>query len=143
MSAIPWYPRRVSRLRERADDARLLWDAGRREGAFLLAIIAVVARARQDYPPPVSESDAFRRFVESRFGPRLSVEFRGKQWPLERIFYKWFRCELVHQGGLPVDIVFREDVPSEELSVRAGGAPEYVLMVSPGWFDQLLIWAET
>lgn len=133
----------MNALQERVDDARLLWREGRREGAFLLAIVAVVARARQDFPPPMSEGEAFRRFVESRFGPRLSAEFRGKQWPIERIFYKWFRCELVHEGGLPVDIRFKEDATPDELSVRAGGAPEYVLLVSPGWFDELLGWAQT
>lgn len=65
----------------------------------------------------MSEGEAFRRFVESRFGPRLSAEFRGKQWPIERIFYKWFRCELVHEGGLPVDIRFKEDATPDELRV--------------------------
>jgi hypothetical protein len=28
-----------------------------------------------------------------------------------------------------------------ELSVRAGGAPNYVLLISPGWFDRLFAWA--
>ena len=73
---------------------------------------------------------------------RISVEYRGEQWPLEQIFYKWFRCEIVHQGGLPVDVLVLEDTDPGELSVRAGGAPEYVLLVSPGWFDQLIVWAQ-
>jgi len=51
------------------------------------------------------------------------------------------RCELVHEGGLPVDVRFIEDVGPGELSVRAGGNPDYVLLLSPGWFDQLLEWA--
>jgi hypothetical protein len=125
----------------RIDDALLLWREGHREGAFLLAIVAVVVRARQDFPKPMREGESFRRFVESQFRMRWSVEYRGKQVPVEDIFYKWFRCEIVHKGGLPVDLNFIEDAEPNELSVRAGGAPEYVLLVSPGWFDQLIEWA--
>ena len=133
--------RRLTGGQARVDDARLLWREGHWEGAFLLALVAVVVRARQDFPLPMREGKAFQRFVESRLTVRISVEFRGRQWPIERVFYKWLRCELVHQGGLPVDIRFREDAEPGELSVRAGGAPEFVLLVSPGWFDQLLEWA--
>ncbi|KKK97174.1 hypothetical protein LCGC14_2655400, partial [marine sediment metagenome] len=51
------------------------------------------------------------------------------------------RCELVYQGELPVDIALKEDTQLGELSVWASGAPSYPLLVSPGWFDQLLGWA--
>jgi hypothetical protein len=51
------------------------------------------------------------------------------------------RCELVHDGGLPIDLHFIENAEPGELSVRAGGAPNYVLLISPGWFDQLIAWA--
>ena len=130
-------------LQERAADARLLWEAGRREGAFLMALVAVAARARRDNPPPSGDRDAFERFIRSRFRPRISVEFRGELQTLERIFYKWMRCELVHEGGLPIDLRFKEDAEPGELSLRAGGAPDYVLLVSPGWFDQLLEWTRS
>ncbi len=128
-------------VRERIEDARFLWREGRREGAFLLAIVAVIVRARQDFPLPMGEGEAFRRYAESRFSVRLSVEYQGKQWPIERVFYKWFRCELVHRGGLPVDIQFMDDAEAGALVVRAGGAPDFVLLVAPAWFDQLLAWA--
>jgi hypothetical protein len=128
-------------LRERVEDAILLWDAGRTEGAFLLALIAVAARARQDYPRPIRDRDAFERFVRSRFRPRVSVEYRGELQTLECVFYKWMRCELVHDGGLPVDLCINEDSEPGELSVRAGGAPDYVLLISPGWFERLAAWA--
>lgn len=130
-------------VQERAADARLLWEAGRREGAFLMALVAVAARARRDYPRPTRDHAAFERFIRSRFRPRISAEFRGQLYPLERIFYKWMRNELVHEGGLPVDVRFKDDAEPGELSLRAGGAPEHVLLVSPGWFDQLLAWAHS
>jgi hypothetical protein len=131
----------VGSVGERVDDARLLWDAGRREGAVLVALVAVAARARQDYPRRIGDREAFERFIRARFRPRISVEFRGKLRSLEHIFYNWMRCELVHEGGLPVDLRFKNDAPPGELSLRAGGAPEYVLLISPGWFEQLVDWA--
>lgn len=58
--------------------------------------------------------------------------------PIEHIFYKWFRCELVHEGGLPIDIEFMPDDKPGLLSVRAGGSPDFVLKVSEGWFHHLI-----
>lgn len=55
----------------------------------------------------------------------------GKLWPVEDILYKWFRCEIVHAGGLPADLRFLDTADIDELSVRAGGTPDYVLLVSP------------
>lgn len=126
---------------ERIDDARLLWQEGRREGAFLMALVAVEVRARQDYPPPMRPGKAFGHFIESRFNVRLSAEYRGELWPIEDILYKGLRSELVHQGSLPIDIGFMEDAAPGELSVRAGGTPEFKFLVSTSWFDQLLVWA--
>jgi hypothetical protein len=44
----------------------------------------------------------------------------------------------VHEGGLPVDIKFTDDAKLEELSVRAGEAPDYELHFSPARFQQLI-----
>jgi hypothetical protein len=107
----------------------------------LLATVALVARARQDFSKPTCEGESFRRYIQSRFPPRLSVEYRGKQWPIADVFYKWFRCEVVHAGGLPVDIAFMDDIEPGSLSVRAGGAPNYLLLISPRCLDQLPSWA--
>lgn len=128
-------------VREHVEDATLLWNAGQRGGAFLVALVAVAARARREYPHPLGDRHAFEQFIESRFRPRLSVEFRRELRPLEQVFYKWMRCELVHDSGLPVDLGFNKNAEPGELSVRASGAPNYVLLISPGWFDQLIVWA--
>lgn len=130
-------------VRQRVEDALALWAMGRREGAFLLAIVAVITKARAQFPQPMSEGEAFRRFIESKFATRISVEYRGRLWPVEDIFYKWFRCEIVHAGGLPADVLWLDAAGDGELSVRAGGAPDYVLLVSPGWFHGLIGWASS
>jgi hypothetical protein len=56
-----------------------------------MALVAVAARARAEFPPPVKDRDAFERFLRSRLRVRLSLEFRGKQESWERILYKWTR----------------------------------------------------
>jgi hypothetical protein len=57
---------------------------------------------------------------------------------LEHIFYKWLRCQLVHEGALPVDIQFMADDDPQWMSLRAGGAPEYVLKIGLGWFHHVI-----
>jgi len=124
-------------LRDRVEDAMLLWENGRREGALLVALIAVAATARRRFPDR-RDCDAFDGFLQSAHSVRLSVEYRGECHGIEHIFYKWFRCELVHEGGLPIDIQFMPDDQPDALSVRAGGAPEFILKVSEGWFHHLI-----
>jgi hypothetical protein len=122
---------------ERVEDAVLLWQNGRHKGALLMALVAVAATARRRYATRarVGDREPFERFLQSARSVRLDVEFRGELQPIEHIFYKWFRCELVHEGDVPYDIDF---IDSEALEVRAGGAPEYVLKVSNGWFNHFI-----
>lgn len=124
-------------IRDRVEDGRALWAVGRMEGAFLCVLVAVAARARQSYPltSGTTDREAFERFLTDRFPWRLEIEFRGRLQAIEHIFYKWLRCELVHEGGLPVDLEFLENV--DGLVVRAGGAPNFTLGLSPDWFDAL------
>ena len=125
-------------IAERVEDARLLWRHERRTGAFLVALLAVAARAKHDYPDVRGERARFVRFIKDRYRPRISIEYRGKLLPLEDVFYQLFRNSLVHEGGLTSDVGFLE---SSDTSVRAGGAPNYRLLISYGWFDQLIEWA--
>jgi len=125
-------------IASRIQDAVMLWENGRTEGAFLLVLIAVAASSRRRYPDrkTIKDREAFERFLTEAMSARLHVEYRGDCHSVEHIFYKWLRCELVHEGGLPLDIEFMS--PDDGLSLRAGGAPEYVLKVSRGWFHHLV-----
>ena len=127
-------------IRARIEDALFLWDNARLEGAFLSALAAVAATARRQFPDrkAVSDREAFERFLTGAHSVRISVEYRGKCHSVEHILYKWLRCELVHEGGIPVDIQFMADDQPGSMSVRAGGAPEYVLTISHGWFHYLI-----
>ncbi|PYP84385.1 MAG: hypothetical protein DMF61_20310 [Blastocatellia bacterium AA13] len=127
-------------IRARIDDALFLWDNARLEGAFLSALAAVAGSSRRQFPDrkAVNDRDAFERFLTGAHSVRISVEYQGECHPVEHIFYKWLRCELVHRGAIPVDIQFMTDDDPGTMSVRAGGAPEYVLKISHGWFHHLI-----
>ena len=124
-------------IANRLEDARCLWKAGRVEGAFLIVLVATAAAARKRYPSEKSDRRAFEQFVASASRAKLSVEFRGQLHPIEHVLYTWLRCELVHTGTVPFDIEFVDDGHPNDLSLRAGGAPEYVLKLSFGWFHHL------
>jgi hypothetical protein len=119
-------------VRARLADAELLWRNGRREGALLNVLIAVAASSR-DAHPSLGDHKAFVQFLKSTHQWTMSVEFRGQQVDVDEMFYTWLRCELVHTGSLPMDIRIADEL--DGLSLRAGGAPDYVVLVSPAWFD--------
>jgi hypothetical protein len=123
-------------IRARIEDALFLYQNGRYEGAFLNALIAVAATARRESPVrSTHDRECFETFLDKRQRGIIKVEYRGELHTVPHIFYKWFRCELVHEGKLPIDVQFIE---TDNLSVRAGGAPEYVLKISHGWFHWLI-----
>ena len=125
---------------DRVTDAEVLWREGRREGALLIALAAVAATARRRYTKG-SDRDAFERFLHDASSVRLSLEFRGEVHTVEHILYKWLRCELVHEGGLPPDVAVVPDPPDLRPGgrwARAGGAPDYRVLFSEAWFYFLL-----
>ena len=127
-------------IRARVEDAVFLWEHGRLEGGFLSALVAVAASARRQFPDrkAINDRESFERFLSNAHTVRISVEYRGECHPIEHVFYKWLRCELVHEGGIPIDIQFMSDDKPGVMSIRAGGAPEYVLKISHGWFYHLI-----
>ena len=123
-------------IRNRLEDAQLLYQNGRYEGAFLTVLIAVAATARLEDPDrKMRDRECFESFLDKRQKGVIKIEFREELHTIPHIFYKWFRCELVHEGGLPIDIEFIE---SDGLSFRAGGTPNYILKISYGWFHWLI-----
>jgi len=120
-------------VRDRIDDGMFLWEAGRREGAFLSVLAAVAATAKRRYPKK-TDRQAFEDFLAEASPARISVEFRGELHSIEHVLYKWLRCELIHDGGLPVDLAFISDFQPGARGLRAGGAPEYLLKLTESWF---------
>jgi len=127
----------MSGIHDRIEDSLILWRSGRREGAFLNALIAVAVTSRKRYPK-LKDGEAFEKFLTDCHNVRLSVEYRGECHPIEHILYKWLRCQLVHEAELPTDIQFMNDEGKDGLSIRAGGAPEYLLKIGTHWFDHII-----
>jgi hypothetical protein len=124
-------------IRNRVEDAELLWREDRAEAALLMALVAASATARRKYPEH-KDGEGFERLLLDAHTWRLSLEFRGEQVPVERLLWKWLRCELVHEAGLPVDIALAPVDGRGGLSARAGGAPDYELHLSEAWLHHML-----
>ena len=131
-------------VRERLEDARVLFAAGRQQGAFVSVLIATAATSRKRYPRDEwDDSGSFRNFIYDEMGvitrgPKYAVAFpfRGRKTPLEDIFYYHLRCELVHEGSMPETIVFTEPLLEDgKVSNRLHlGTP---LGFPVGWIEQL------
>jgi hypothetical protein len=129
-------------VRDRIEDAELLWKLGRRGGAFLSILVAIAAASAINYPK-LRDRERFEKFVGDGSRVKISIEFRGQQVTVETLLYKFLRCELVHDGAIPCDIVIVEDQARHVTSVRAGGAPEYKLQIGTGWYFHLLALLQT
>src|SRR5262249_15182052 len=99
--------------------------------------IAVAATSRLRYPDhkAIKDGEAFERFIADVKPGVLGAEYRGECHTIGHIFYKWLRCQLVHEGELPGDLELTE---SDGLSIRAGGRPNLTLQLSRGWFHFLV-----
>jgi hypothetical protein len=114
-------------LQDRVEDAKFLWNNGRKEGAWVQMLTAFAATARRRYPKlNYPDSIAFKKFIKDEmvtilYGENPSgVKFQGeirvgkKQTALEYILYNEIRCQLVHEGELPKNVIFTESKRDNE-----------------------------
>jgi hypothetical protein len=101
-------------IKTRIEDAEHLWANGRREGAWVPALIAAAATARRRYPQPMQDNRAFKTFICDIAGVIISGKIdapgpvywrfyndnRADHRKLEDIFYSELRCNLVHEADL-------------------------------------------
>ncbi len=128
----------MQKIRDKIQDAIVLWKNDRKESAFLLAVVCVAALSKKRYPLE-KDGEAFKKtFRDFERNITLKVEFRGQLESSENIFYKWIRCQLIHEGEIPIDITFIEDVQPGSMSVGAGGKPNFVLRIGSGWFSHII-----
>lgn len=102
-------------IRNRLEDAKVLINNDRLEGALLSILIAVAATSRKRYQRPISDKEAFTRFLEEQmlkitgFVKNFNLKFRGKMITLQDLLYTFVRCELAHEAEVPSDIAFEKD----------------------------------
>ena len=123
-------------------DAALLYVHKRVEGAFLNALLAIAASARAKYPASMGDASAFYEYLKGTEADRFSFEFRGMPEKLAKILYKWMRCELAHEGTLPIDIKIVPDKEPKRYFIQAGGGPEKTLKISESYFHRLMEYAD-
>jgi hypothetical protein len=103
----------------RVEDAGVLADSGRFEGALLMLLVAVAATARKRYPrgtpsakrptKKMGDREAFTLFLRDEMWRLVKehsdvVLFRGRERPIEDFLYEFLRCELVHNAIVPGDL---------------------------------------
>lgn len=110
-------------VRDRIEDARILWTVGREEGAVIQVLVAFSATVRKRYPHPMRDGIATRRFIKDEIakitnGPCTSgtdhiasFYYNGKHnVGLDRILYDFLRCDLIHEGKLPTNLTLIQPV---------------------------------
>lgn len=146
-------------VRERIEDAKALWETGRKEGAFIQILIAAAATARKRYPKPppktplipgrrpqpgepAPDNVAFRTFILDEMdkitgGMKYNVAFPfqgSDKVPLEHILYNQLRCHLLHEGETPKSIVFTEPV------IENGKSYSVLKLTDPLGFPEYWLW---
>ncbi|MFQ5806230.1 MAG: hypothetical protein ACE5I3_07265 [Phycisphaerae bacterium] len=104
-------------VKDRIEDAEILWQHGRKEGAWVLGLIAAAATSRKRYPRPTPDNQAFKSFIRDvvptlMYGkplqrtpnPRIIFD----RTPVEDIVYEHLRCNLVHEGDVSHKVAFSE-----------------------------------
>jgi len=100
-------------IKSRVEDAIVMWNAGRKEGAWVFALIAAAATSRKRYPRPIKDNESFKAFIQDItmtlvYGKPASekrpmVIFGDK--PLADIIYQDMRCKLLHEGEIEGTVV--------------------------------------
>lgn len=84
-------------VRDRLEDAYILYQNGRKEGALICTLIAVAATSRKRYPDrnKVKDNKAFKKFISeelSKYGPgwneNTKVRFRFTDKPVKPVTVK-------------------------------------------------------
>ncbi|MEZ8704136.1 hypothetical protein AB6D74_20035 [Vibrio cyclitrophicus] len=153
-------------IKMQVEDAIFLKENGRHLGALTNLVLAVAASSRKTFPKgtksfenpkkEMKDWEAFTLFIGGRIrkilfgdfgGPEtgnsgISVNFKGKQHDVAYILYKYYRCELIHEGELPEDIEFK---PSENEQVSTGNSGLSIsiscgntMVLDYGWIDLLV-----
>lgn len=155
-------------VRQQVEDATFLAQNGRHLGAFTILLISIAASSRKCFPKktksfekPVadmSDREAFTLFLGGGIrnlllgnygGPEFGssgilVSFKSKQYDIADILYKFYRCELVHEGDLPEDVEFAPSGDSghtglniEEKAFGVSISVDNKMVLGHGWIDLL------
>jgi hypothetical protein len=129
----------------RLEDAKVLYESGRVEGALLMTLVAVAATSRRRYPlgtmslkdpsKKMGDGEAFKTFVRDEIWLLVkehsdTVQYDGGM-PIEDFLYKYLRCSLLHEGELPSDVysVRKEDVLTIDFGDGTGFSLNHIFLM--------------
>ncbi|MBX2851706.1 MAG: hypothetical protein KTR15_08180 [Phycisphaeraceae bacterium] len=113
-------------IKDRIEDARFMYQNGRKDAALLSILVAIAATSRKRYPRELigRDGDAFTKFLKEELlvvsgGSAKNFYFKvpgsdirkypDSMMPLENIFYEVVRCNLVHEEVIPTNVQFISD----------------------------------
>lgn len=104
-------------IKARLEDGMILWDQGRREGAWVLVLVAAAATSRKRYPKSThNDKESFTTFFHDiEYEMLTGVPWQGEAIPLGNqsmadVVYKHLRCNLVHEAEMHSAIGFSESI---------------------------------
>ncbi len=151
-------------IRQKVDDVIFLLTSQRYEAALTILLVAIAASSRCVFPKKLTKSfknpkdtmrdgEAFELFLGGQLtrvmrDPECSNEygcsgfkigFRGEEHFVESIFYKYYRCELFHEGALPLDVLLMPEGPLDA-SASTGAIKLYSdkVVLNAAWFNVLI-----
>lgn len=113
-------------------------EHGREEGALLSILVAVAALSRQQYPQLNDRARFEKLHRQYHDWTHREIEFRGTLINTDHLLTPGCACQLVHEAALPPDLrIDHHFADPSSISVRAGGAPEHTVLISPAWLPNL------
>src|SRR5262245_51774595 len=123
-------------IRDRLEDAALLWQNGRKHGAWISILIAADATAGLRFPSD-KVGDRFRKFIRevtptiaTGKAPAITggvhIVFGEEKIHLDQLLYKHFRCNLMHEAMLDcniADLAHSEIIDDKLIAVLRVGSP--------------------
>lgn len=149
-------------IKAQVEDAVFLAKSQRFVGALTALMLAIAASSRRVFPrgtnsvekpkEEMGDREAFTLFLGGRIrkllfghlgGPEtgnsgISVRFKGKQYDLAYILYKYYRCELIHNGELPENIEFAPSQHPEPGRLAVSISSGEKMILDYGWIDLLI-----
>jgi hypothetical protein len=133
-------------IQTRLEEAKLLIENGRYEGALLCVLIALAATSQRRFPRGKTQSilnpkkrmgdgESFQTFISQEI-PKITdansfnIEFQGKKRPLGEVLYKWLRCHSVHEAELAPEIEFIPDPTPGQLFIKNQSGPPEIIIFS-------------
>lgn len=139
-------------VKHRLEDAKLLWDNGRKDGALLEILIAAAATAKKRFPRK-KDKNGFKELIrqitptiyDSNFPPVIGgggiklvfgSDGSSNQLSLDEALYTYFRCNLVHEACMPKNVQFIEHkiIDGKEVDKIIVGTP---LQLPESWILNL------